>query len=1093
MATSPRPRRVAASALHGSLVLIAEGYGSAREKADREIASLEAGPSPGYVDALVSIVSARGDDAAGPHGPRAATAARLLASICLKNVAAKRWRPQRGRGEPLDEDEKARCRAWLCSGERGGALEEQDRRVAAQLQLCLRKVVKADWPRAWPEAPRGFLEAYAAGGRLARESLMMLGAVVKELARKVLPGDRRAFAQASRELLPPLAALLETAASSLLQAAAGGRENDDEALEATTVLCKTASRLALAADLSTENGGAEACYGAFLRLDVLACEGNGTADPRWRRKLQCVVVPARAFARDAAAFARFAAPFLERAVDALERTPLHDRLTAAGAVARLDLCGTAVDAAADVDACGRFVAAGGPRLARWCLESGVLALSVHELAEWEDDAEEHALRADDADDARPRGLDGDDDGGFDRGDVDDGGDEPGGTGDGARSVRAAAERLLLGLLDASRRSPQPSGLEAAVLDGAVGARAAEALLGAVDRVSSSPDALRRLGKEELAHFRGFFARAEAGLRAGGVAAGALADALPDDAPQRVRRWIGGALPRLLRGLRNAALAPPVALHVNFSTHVVLAAVRRRLYWFARCWAFALYDAPELVALVCGEASADAAEGDAAVALGALETVRCFCGFAAFSAESAALPALAAAVGRARTFALPDHVEVALHCAEACGRRALGAASATPAVAVAVAEAFLGHVEALYAEATADVPAPPSLLGALADAARVGVVAARAGGAVGAVVDRAAALVSALCDAARDPELCCAGPGLRLWLELVRSFDGQAPVPASLSALARLAPALVAPPRDLALAVDVCQVVEAYCVLGPERLPRESLDALAGPLVALAGEVNWRANRDVDKCLEASLAWCPAVALAALGRDDFKAIKLLARDALEARVPDAVKAQHLAVLARCLCRDAAAVAAALGEGLALDILRAFLDRAHVRGDALSVDDVARAAPGDGVRVHRAKMGALAALRLAALGDGLFLSQLDATLTLVNEALRLAAASAENPMASPVHLARAPRVSGRGDRADGLDGVAEVGTDDDDDAALVFPLDTLSAWRVGHDWAQVDLAAVARQALADASARVGPAVFREALDAVDAAILGQLGFK
>ncbi|KAH8095970.1 hypothetical protein JL720_3307 [Aureococcus anophagefferens] len=109
-----------------------------------------------------------------------------------------------------------------------------------------------------------------------------------------------------------------------------------------------------------------------------------------------------------------------------------------------------------------------------------------------------------------------------------------------------------------------------------------------------------------------------------------------------------------------------------------------------------------------------------------------------------------------------------------------------------------------------------------------------------------------------------------------------------------------------------------------------------------------------------------------------------------------------------------------------------------------------------------MGALAALRLAALGDGLFLSQLDATLTLVNEALRLAAASTENPTAAPVHLARAPRVSGRGDRADGLDGVAEVGTDDDDDAALVFPLDTLSAWRVGHDWAQVDLAAVARQA-------------------------------
>ena len=96
MASSPRaPRRVQAAVLHGALVLVAEGYGSAREKAEREVSLLEAGPSPGYLDALVSIVSARGDDADG-DGPRAATAARLLAAICLKNVAGKRWRPARG-------------------------------------------------------------------------------------------------------------------------------------------------------------------------------------------------------------------------------------------------------------------------------------------------------------------------------------------------------------------------------------------------------------------------------------------------------------------------------------------------------------------------------------------------------------------------------------------------------------------------------------------------------------------------------------------------------------------------------------------------------------------------------------------------------------------------------------------------------------------------------------------------------------------------------------------------------------------------------------------------------------------------------------
>ncbi|KAK7233322.1 Ran GTPase binding protein [Aureococcus anophagefferens] len=796
MATSPRPRRVAASALHGSLVLIAEGYGSAREKADREIASLEAGPSPGYVDALVSISS---------------------------------------------------------------------------------------------------------------------------LARKVLPGDRRAFAGASRELLPPLAALLETAASSLLQAAAGGRENDDEALEATggAVQDREPARAR-----GGPVDGARRRRGLLRRLPAARrprlrgqrhrrTSGGGGSSSASSSFQRAVGATRRR--------SRFAAPFLERAVDALERTPLHDRLTAAGAVARLDLCGRRPWAAPGVaDACGgasspraaRGSRAGASRAACWrcpCTSSRSGRTTPRST---------RSARQADGADARAAGADGDDDGGFDRGDVDDGGDEPGAraTARGACAPRRSGCCWACWTRRGGARSRPAS---AAVLDGAVGTQAAEALLGAVDRVSSSPDALRRLGKEELAHFRGFFARAEAGLRAARRWRG-FKDALPDDAPQRVRRWIGGALPRLLRGLRNAALAPPVALHVNFSASVVLAAVRRRLYWFARCWAFSLYDAPELIALVCGEASADAAEGDAAVALGLWRRSGASAA-AAFSAESAALPALAAAVGRARTFALPD------------------------------------HVEALYAEATADVPAPPSLLGALADAARVGVVARARGGARRRRRRRAlAALVSALCDAARDPELCCAGPGLRLWLELVRSFDGQAPVPASLAPRSRLRAALRRRRRATSRS--------------PSTSARSSRPTACSGPSGSRGRVwtpsrgrwrRWRARSTGARtgtstsASSASLAWCPAVALAALGRDDFKAIKLLARDALEARVPDAVRAQHLAVLARCLCRDAARRRRRAGRGPGAGHSARFLDRAHVRGDALSVDDVARAAPGDGVASHRAR--------------------------------------------------------------------------------------------------------------------------------------------
>ena len=280
---------------------VAEGYGSSRESAERQVSAWELGPSPGYVDALVQVVAARGGEAGA-----AATGARLLAAICLKNVAARRWRPRRG--EALGEDEKARCRAWLVEG----AVDEQDRRVAAQLELCARRVARADWPREWRGAPRAYLEAFARGGTRAPGALRLYCASIKELARKGLPRDRRAFAAEAAALLPATAGLLENAAAELAAISAADGAAADEKLEEACVLAKAATRLLGPLD-APDAAAANRVYDVFRRLDACAIAGHPTADPKWRRKLQTVVVPRDAWRRRPDAFSRaFGAPFLSQ-------------------------------------------------------------------------------------------------------------------------------------------------------------------------------------------------------------------------------------------------------------------------------------------------------------------------------------------------------------------------------------------------------------------------------------------------------------------------------------------------------------------------------------------------------------------------------------------------------------------------------------------------------------------------------------------------------------------------------------------------------------------------------------------------------------
>jgi len=264
-------------------------------------------------------------------------------------------------------------------------------------------------------------------------------------------------------------------------------------------------------------------------------------------------------------------------------------------------------------------------------------------------------------------------------------------------------------------------------------------------------------------------------------------------------------------------------------------------------------------------------------------------------------------------------------------------------------------------------------------------------------------------------------------------------------------------------------------------------------------VSWRASGHVDKALEALLLVAPDVASTALSTRtptpcrSFSgdviagstslgdgALQRLADDALDDSTAESVRAQHYAVLTRCCAHAPQDFAQALGEDRALGVYRAWLARKHVRGDSQTFDDgeARKGADVDGtsgdVLAARASTGALACLRLASLGDGqALLADLDGALTLVNEAVR---------RGPGVSLQKSPRVADRATLETPVDA---------DDANVELPLDALCAWRCEHDWARADLVALARSALEAVAGRVGAPAVQEALEACDAAVLGQLG--
>ena len=217
---------------------------------------------------------------------------------------------------------------------------------------------------------------------------------------------------------------------------------------------------------------------------------------------------------------------------------------------------------------------------------------------------------------------------------------------------------------------------------------------------------------------------------------------------------------------------------------------------------------------------DISDGDAAVATAALDVARRFA--ARFPPSSSLLDA---ALQRASTFleSSDDLAEAALRAAaEACV-----AASKTPEHA-AIAADRVRAVAALGERIVNDGNAP-SLIDACADCCRAALIAARNAPSSSQASVTACAFVALLLDDSRDVELCARASGrkalVRCLLRTLPLDDHDACVQACRQP-AQALEKLCAPPRDLALAMDVAQAAHCLAILGKERCGVEAIACAA---------------------------------------------------------------------------------------------------------------------------------------------------------------------------------------------------------------------------------------------------------------------------
>ncbi|KAI8869437.1 ARM repeat-containing protein [Ramicandelaber brevisporus] len=139
---------------------------------------------------------------------------RLLAAIHLKNGVERHWRPSSKKTIPVDT--KVTIRGKILSALTS---TESSSKLAAQCAVIVAKIARLDYPREWPtlldelaqcvQQAQQSVVANPVGHavRIFNQLMITLHQVVRELASKALPADKRSFAQCAPQLLELVAAI----------------------------------------------------------------------------------------------------------------------------------------------------------------------------------------------------------------------------------------------------------------------------------------------------------------------------------------------------------------------------------------------------------------------------------------------------------------------------------------------------------------------------------------------------------------------------------------------------------------------------------------------------------------------------------------------------------------------------------------------------------------------------------------------------------------------------------------------------------------------------------------------------------------------
>lgn len=108
--------------------------------------------------------------------------------------------PRRSTQHAITEEEKAHLRTRLLD-----LLREDDGQIAVQLCIAVARIARVDFPNDWPALIPTLMEKLAAAETDmlgTRRGYLALHHLLKELASKRMPADRRTFEQITAMLLP---------------------------------------------------------------------------------------------------------------------------------------------------------------------------------------------------------------------------------------------------------------------------------------------------------------------------------------------------------------------------------------------------------------------------------------------------------------------------------------------------------------------------------------------------------------------------------------------------------------------------------------------------------------------------------------------------------------------------------------------------------------------------------------------------------------------------------------------------------------------------------------------------------------------------